>query len=245
MVDVPGTDVAPFALSDAPDFAAELDEAIITGTIAADVEYARWVPTGIGQAEWAMLKLAALKAREREVTGKAREWAARIDEWFRAESERLAPGISFFDRALRAYAIQRRIEAKEATSTLPSGYISTRTAKQPKVELDDEDAVVAWATEHLSSDVYDEVVKTTPKVLISELRKLVDVHEALVGICVVCHAAIDERSGGAWQHIVDQPDDHEVAPTNGYRVVLRETGEVIPGLHVEPPTTTATVTVGR
>lgn len=231
--------------TDAPEFADELDEAILVGVIADDAAFARWVPANVGQAEWAMRKLATLRGRARDVERQADAWREPIAEWESQELARVRPGIAFFDRAVVAYAIAQRDATKEATTLLPSGFIKTRRGKQPVIEVADDAVVVAWAGEHLSGDVYEVVIKATPKVLISELRPLVHAVETTIGMCDVCNAAIEERDG-SWDHIVEQGgDDHAVVPQRGYKVVLTETGEVVPGLHVEPPRTTATVTVNR
>jgi len=238
----------PARLTDEPEFANELDEAILAGTLA-EVEPAQaWQPTTLGEAEWAMRKLAALKGRAAEAAIAARDWRGRIDEWERAELARVAPGIAFFEGRLKLYGLAQRTLTKQATATLPSGYVSTTVAKTPTIEVDDEDAVLVWAADTLEAEPYDEVVKTKLSVLISALRKLVSARPTMRPVCHECGRDIVEAVvEGNWEHLDEASveDDHAAEPTPGYVVVYDETGEVVPGLVAFLKGSTASVTVAR
>lgn len=217
-------DVLPPALvDDAPAWESELDEALLVGGDWPE-EVSRFRIDSTGLAEWAMRKLAALARRANEVGQQAQVWRARIDLWESEELRRVQPAQGFFEGALKEWALeQRRADPKRATWALPSGKVSTRQAKEPSVILavdDTSEALIEWLAGALSGEEYDAAVKTKPKVLISELRKLVKINK---------QDGPDVEEGG----------DRGVI----YTVVLASTGELVPGVSVELPSTTVTVSV--
>lgn len=218
-------DVLPPALVDAaPAWEPQLDEALLLGGEWPE-EAGRFRIDNVDLAEWAMRKLAALQRRIAEVGQQAKVWRARIDLWEDEEMRRVQPAAGFFEGALKEWAIEgRRAEPKRATWALPSGKVSTRQAKEPSVILavdDTNEGLIEWLAGALSGEEYDKAVKTKPKVLVSELRKLVKIN-AQQG------PELDEGVDGDRGTI--------------YTVVLISTGEVVPGVSVEMPSTTVTVT---
>lgn len=183
----------------------------------------RWHVEDDGAAEWAMRHLAAIDRERAAIAEQANLWYERIREWEGAEFDRLSPRAKFFVNRLSEYALRVRADdPKRATISLPSGKISTRAAKAPTVEIEDEEAVLKWASGALTDEEYEQVVKVTTKVLISEIRARVTVDEV-------------ERTEQAG------PDDATLAWVDR-RVVWKATGEVVPGLAAYVSETTATVT---
>lgn len=220
----------PAFLSDEPEWSGDLDEAIFAGAALPEVAE-RWRPQTRGQAEWAMRKLAALTEREADINAQSADWRARIIEWATGELRRLDPGIRYFTSLLEQYALDARVEnPKEATVRLPSGEIGTTVPKTPRVKVDDEAAVIAWATEHLDDEAYGLVVKESVRV--SELAKLADVQRRLVPFCTICGVAVvaTEPDGPSWHDgEVDAclPYDHEAVPGPMWEVLID--GETVPG----------------
>lgn len=242
---------AELADADAPVWASELDEAIVVGE--APVPGAWQIETA-GQAEWAMRKLAVLAARVDEIDALASGWRTRINEWENSEHARIAPGIDRFSTLLREYGIARREEnPKEATIRLPSGQIKTTKPKTPRVEIDDEEVLLAWLTENVASEMYEQIVQCTPKVKLTELRAAVEVQYELRPWCQICGVALVESNvegaGGVMMH--DEPrstaelqaTDHVPSPGGGY--VARLNGVELPGVSAELGDVTASVAVTR
>ena len=105
-----------------------------------------WSITGLDTAAWASRKAAAA---HREIA-RWKTWAeaekARIDAIVAAETKRAQDDAAFFEHHLAVF-LKGEIEAgrKAKSLALPGGTIKL-TARQPKVDLDD-DAFLAWAKE--------------------------------------------------------------------------------------------------
>lgn len=237
----------PAELADEPGWASEIDEAILEGQYLPPAPESR-VPTSRREAEWPMRKLAALSARAREVKDQAADWRSRIDEWEADELKRVSGGVEYFTHLLKRFAIAyRRENPKEATIRLPAGEIATTQPKTPKLSIEDEPAVLAWATEHLDGDQYDEVVQTVESVLVSKLKELVSVQKRLVPFCSVCGVAVlpKERDDRLWHdgEVEGIAYDHEPLPGSSWEVLFD--GEPVPGLSAELGDVTATVKPAR
>lgn len=109
-----------------------------------------WVISDDDSAEWAMRRLATLEARLAEAKDEAKQWKARIDEWFATVTNQLSPGIEFFTDRLTRYlrelrAADGRSEAKKLKShPLPSGRITSREGAL-HVEVTDAHVFITWA----------------------------------------------------------------------------------------------------
>lgn len=128
------------------------------------------------KAEWAARRWSAIDGDIEQARAQAAAWKARIDADLERKIERLEPRRTFFENVLKAYAIARRAaDDRNATTSLPSATITTRSSKKPVVHVGNEEAVIAWALHELPPPVRDKVVKTTRKAMVMELRKVVAV----------------------------------------------------------------------
>lgn len=260
--------------SDAPGFAAELDEAIFVG--AEPPESARaWQVGSRGEAEWAMRKLAVLRERQRDVRTQAIEWRERIDAWAADEAKRIEPAVEFFEGHLQRYAVEQRALTGDATVRLPSGEISTRKPTKPTVQIDNDEALLAWLEDFLPSGIYEDVVQIVHKPKLVELRRNVETRPVEMPWCVVCGVPLldlIERGriengedwkpgeGVRWAH-EDEPlqtYDHPATPAPGFEVVWKSPpldafpevpsgldGTLVPGLSAAIGDVTASVTPRR
>jgi hypothetical protein len=270
-----------------PPIARDLDDAILTAALAGhytedgyepdpDDEHANavvrvfgWYPSTLDEAEWCARKLAAVQARDREIEAQYEAWLEPLKRWREKERERLEPAAAFFTSRLRTFGLaMREIDPKDGKTTrLPSGEIKTRHADR-KVEVADPQAVIAWASESLTGDEYEQIVKTEPAVKLADLRKAVEVRErppvlevwewtAVLGIRI-----LDRDTNSVWSQVpadarmdegefrliaslsqVEMVEPMAPVPESTWIVVHPGTGEVVPGLSLTEPETTASVTV--
>ena len=156
----------------------ELDIATGPGASAAEVErFAQIELVGTEQAQWAMATLARLTRLRDELKAQADAWHARIDAWYASADHPLAGRAAFIDDRLQRYGLAVRERSHVATVSLPSGAVQTRKRGEHVVS-DDDDVVVAFLHGLLDSGEitrleFDDAVKTTESLRISELRKLV------------------------------------------------------------------------
>lgn len=235
---------APFT----PDAETEIVCALVAGVPIPD-EHAAWQITGTGSAEWAMHRYAELAARIGAAETQAADWRARIAEWLADTTRADRAFASFLQGHLEAYGIAQR-RPKATVTKLPSGEITTRHTQARPVIANDE-AVVEWLE---ALDATPEgAIKRTP--LVSKFKDLVVIAEVATGrtiIQVACCGAwltreedMDTGTGlsgtvlcsncGAEGEVISSASELAPAP------VYPPTGEVIPGLTVEPEHTTATV----
>lgn len=128
-------------------------------------------------AERQMRKLARLYARINELAEQREAWMAEIQAWFDTEVQPVANRIAFIEDVLERYGLAVRALGERKTVTLPSGTIRTTQAKEPVVQIDADADLIAWADESLAGSMYESVVKTEHRALVSELRKIVEVKE--------------------------------------------------------------------
>lgn len=224
------------ALEQEPFSEQELDEVLDTGPLSPEqlaeleghlapelVAVHRWQIEDDQAAEWAMRMLAAIDLETSGIREQAALWVERINAWRNEATGRLHQRADFFDAQLRMYAIRvRRADPKRATISLPSGKISTRAPKEPKVEIANEEEFVKWAAETLPEEEFEQVVETVEKARILAIRKLV---------------RVDSRN------VIDNDDGHgNVEQHTEYSIVWDSTGEVVAGLSAELGAATATAT---
>ena len=137
------------------------------------VERRPWRIETTEQAEWAMRKLAQMRARIAEVDRLAKYWAAEIAQW--ADQERKAPSrtAAFFEGVLKDYGRRKREAEKMATVRLPSGSVASRKGGG-RVAISDEIAVMKWA-KTLPKDKQAEIIKVKESLRVSAIQKLVSV----------------------------------------------------------------------
>lgn len=211
------------ALADADDAAVDI--------VALVDEPGRWHITSLGEAEWAMAHVAAATDQIAAVDEQRQLWQAKLDEWFRDATREPQRSIEFFEGHLERWGVTQRTD-KVKTVKLASGDIATSRPTAPKIVLDDEAAFIDWALATVAVAANGEplgtteegpmtyadlgCVKITYKAMVSVVRDLLDVVER--------HVETDAGTAPYTEH-----------------VVLTVTGEVVDGLGVELPETTAKV----
>ena len=148
-----------------------------------------WSITGLETAAWASRKAAAA---HREIQ-RWKTWAegekARIDAIVAAGTQRCEEDAAFFEGHLAVY-LQAEIAAGRKTKSmaLPGGTIKL-TARQPKVDLDD-DAFLAWAKETGRA----ELVRVKESIDKSALKKAAELAED--GVVVIDGEIVP---GASWE----------------------------------------------
>lgn len=242
MKDVP---IPPLDVVDAIDVD-EIIEAEIAAEelIAADPTYVpakpRFVVDGVGKADWAMRILNGAHKQRDGVREQAEAWRseirerlARVAAWEADQLREPERTIAFMSNHLERFAIaeRERTDGKTKTIKLPSGKITTRRAEEPKVNIADPDALLAWVKANVDADKIEQVVKTTESVLISEFRKLVTIEPQY-------QAVVDDDGG-----LVHDTDGEVILEIVSW-VVIDEAGCPVDGVTIEHPHTEATVVPG-
>lgn len=155
--------------------------------------YRREWLTDDGAAEWAMRHVAQIDVELRSLAERRDEWADRIDHWFAQASRRLIHRRSMFVAHLLAYGAARREADPKAPKTLnlPSGRITSQDRK-PALKVVDDAALAEWLRERelLVAPDGSEIVRTTTKVYVSPLGKVLDVAAAGAALVVVPTAEV-------------------------------------------------------
>jgi Bacteriophage Mu Gam like protein len=138
-----------------------------------------WTISDLGAADWAMARLAELEAEAAAVVEHANRVRRAADEYEERclSAPRRGPngeqwssvrdGIIRFRSLLEAYALEQRAAGNGTTLSLVSGSVTTR--KNPeRVVITSEAALIDWAQGYGL-----DVVETTKRVLVSELRRIV------------------------------------------------------------------------
>lgn len=217
---------ADFAIDDPPDVTNHLAAAVsLADDVAIDYEEAavqvardmrfggRFVVTDEGSAEWALRKIGEASIRVDEVTRLYHQFQNRLAAWFSEATKANRATIAFMTDHLEDYGRRHREEHPQmATIALPSGAVRT-TRYEAKALIDDRDAVLAWAQEN-----HPEIVQTEqppPKVWVTadDVKKLV-------------------------RPVVETDEDGTIT---GTKVVDRTSGELVPGMRVEPVSVTAKI----
>jgi hypothetical protein len=112
------------------------------------------VPWSVGDeraAEWALRKLARLRAEMQEAEDQADEYRSQVDAWLADRTHGARRSAAYFENVLRNWAIGNRTEECKSFK-LPSGTVKTR-AGSLTVEIDDEEKFCTWALEHGRHDL--------------------------------------------------------------------------------------------
>lgn len=166
-------------------------------------------------ADYAMRMLAELTAEVDVNRRLAKAWHAQIDQWLDGETEREVGAKLLLEEKLKRWAIDKRLlDDNDKSTALPAGRIETRWAKDPKVVVTDEGAVLEWARAELTGEQYEALVHTVESVRVTKLRELATVAKAS-----------------------DDDDDQTMVALFGDPA----DGQTIPGTSVEIPDMTVTV----
>lgn len=120
------------------------------------------------KANWALHKIRSALKKLGKVTEAADRERARIDEFEKHESLRHRREVQLFEAMLEDY--HRRELAKDPkakTIRLPAGELKSRKG-QPKVEITDVDAFIAWAKEHRPEFVRVKTIEEPQKKAVNE-----------------------------------------------------------------------------
>lgn len=175
--------------------------------------FRRWRPTTLDEAEWAGRKLAAVEARAADIDQQEAVWVARVRLWAEDERRRIAGARWFFRDRLERFALDVRA-ADDRQKTVRLPSVEVLTRSAgAKVVVTDEAAVLAWARS-LPDEERAAVVKVKESVSLTGLREIV---------------AVSENSDGG--------------TITTYLAVHTASGEIVPGLGVDPGGLTASVKV--
>lgn len=181
-------------------------------------QVARWVPADEGAAAWAMEHLRGLNDELADVARHRQMLLDQIEEWYEKRIRNPRARAQFFATALEEYGLrwQREDEKRRTLHLAGGGAVAVRVPKSPTVTVIDEPAVIRWAMENATTDGRpgpQDCLNTKPTTLyISEVRKWVRPVEKEI-----------------------EPEEEGGEPTTVLVGVYPATGEVVPGIHVEPP----------
>jgi len=211
-----------------------------------------WTITDDNAAEWAMAHVAAAETQMGAVRDQYLLWLDQLTRWSEDATKGPKRTVAFFTAHLQRYAVAaRERDPKRKTLTLPSGAAPT-TEHKPSVIIVNDAALIEWAERTLLPDVDDPanvpdgepvtyadagVVKVTKEARISELRRLVRIHET------VC----EECAGDGSVTGIELSDGSETIETCGVcdgervtrSVITLGYGELVPGVAVDPGGITA------
>jgi len=205
-----------------------------------------WTIRTVGEADWAMRRLADVERRTQEYDDQIALWTDARDRVKRA-------GEFFVDR-LKEWALASRTKDRR-TFPLAHGVVATRESKA-RFAIDDDETVVAWAKER-----HPGVVRVVESVNVTGLSSVgVRVAEAVVAFVVVDKETgetvtrgvhVDrpllvgtDRADAARAALIDAlPDADRYAVTvETEQVVVDADGGIVPGVVLVPAKITATVT---
>lgn len=95
-------------------------------------------------AQWAMRRLADLRAEEARDAATYDAEVDKLKDWANRRHKSREWDLSFFERHLEDYARRQRAETGRKTVDLPSGVVRT-TERKARVIVDDDAAFIAWA----------------------------------------------------------------------------------------------------
>lgn len=193
-----------------------------------------WRIASIGQADWAMRRVAEARAIIQQYDDEIALW--------REARRRIESAGDWYEERLKEWAVEQRTETRKSFP-MAHGTISTKKIA-PKVEVVDEDAAIGWARRScvlaIKTTESFQVSKATVRVvpLVSEYE-LVDKATGLVEHRQVEPRPFDQADVDALQAEVG--DGYVVAVSNAPLGVVDEAGRPVPGLAVRPGRITATV----
>lgn len=222
-----------------------VDEAAVQEEVAAylgGVELRRepWRITSLGQADWAMRRVAECRALAERYDGEVRLW--------QAARSKIVGAADWFEDRLKEWAIAERTEANKTIRTA-HGTVPTRKSK-PKITVVDEGAAIAWAKTACPGAV---------KVVESFLVSVADGTGAYIANVPVGWVATNKDTGEVERiPSIDPPDsiliaerlaavkermgDRWLVEVETQPAVVDADGRPVPGLDVTPGRITATVT---
>lgn len=123
--------------------------------------------------EWTMRRLAGLNrfvTRQREQRD---AWKQRVDDWYDRTTTSAERMHAYLETVCQHYAIaQRGRRGRSKMVKVPSGEIWTRGGKdEPRIVLDDKDALLAFLIEALDEEAYEAVVRITRDVRVGALAE--------------------------------------------------------------------------
>ncbi len=235
----------PGILTVVPDVGFELPDLSNEAAIEAAEAY---VLEDLDSAEWAMSMLREMQRTIDERADAAAQFHKRIDAWLEGETREAEFWRHYFAARLELYGIEQRIRSggKVKTINLPSGKIPTRSSK-PAVVIDDADAVLAWAQQQ----ELDDLIKTYPKVLVTDLRDVVQVldraafrDDEIVVDCRIVDGPPEVDGGPSVPVAFDAGGAllDDVTIVDGPFVLHIETGVLVDGVSVSAESISATPT---
>lgn len=198
-----------------------------------------WRISNLGQADWAMRKLADIRRAEQDYNDQLALW--------NDAKKRATRAGEFFETLLEDWGVESRTKDRK-TFALAHGTVATRESK-PRAVVTDKDALLAWAKVQAP-----DAIKTTEEVLVSHLGEA-----AKIGAVIVGFEATDKATGDIERIMVDEvgwssDEDDKLGKLrakmgDGYVVepilepaVLGPDDTPVPGMAVAPGKVTATVT---
>lgn len=225
---------------------AVMDEvmAVVDGRPDRPLPEVAWSITTERAAEWAMRKLSDLSAA-------IDRYDLQIDR-LKAERDRLAKALGWFDGHLQAWAISERTDAVKSI-VVPSGRIAT-TKHKARIEVVDEQEVLDWISDRaIVHPELSDALKVELSVRLTELRKLLTIDDAVVGYVPVSpdgepsgHVSLPparHREGVIAAALRDLPDGWNVVRVETVRAAFfGDSIRPVPGTVVRDENVTAKVT---
>ena len=196
--------------------------------------------------DWAMSKLARVKAALDGAKAKRDAYRDRIETWYQREARRLEVDKGYFSSLIEAYARARRTD-KVKSWNLPTGTVSSRTQnKGGKLTITDEAALLTYLQETAGAEWLQEQIDTM----------VAQVEATMPGLTAEQVDAVRTFATTMALHlVVDDPYDEAVKVTRkpmvskieslvvitDARATDPETGAIVPGVGVEPESVTYTI----
>lgn len=159
----------------------------------ADVDPENWSPLDLVTPENLMRQLGSAMKRMDHIQAQAREMRYPIDLWEKQQLGPLMERAAYLDQSLQE--LGRRYRAADPrhnkTLTLPSGQVRTTTVN-PKLEVVDEDAVIAWLEAYADENgkPVTEYLAVHVKPKLDPLKKLADILEGPEGLVAAAHGEL-------------------------------------------------------
>lgn len=152
------------------------------------------------KADWALRKIAAVKAQQADIKAQAEQQINMIDQWEQEQTEHLEKDVEYFTSMLVSYAIKKREEdPKFKTQKLPHGKIGFRK-QQPKWLFEDN------AAELMEAAGYKDLIRYKPEPKKAEIKKRFAIDKG---------RAIDTETGEIVPGItIDVQDDKPIVEVN-------------------------------
>ena len=128
-------------LTDEPPF--DIDKMLDAPNESDDAAWSPWTIGSLGEAEWAMSKLAAARMEIDTAEAQAKEWHQRIDNAKAKNTARARRTAEFMGDRLGRFMLEVRRDTDRKSLALPSGQLKTRE-NPSKVVIDDEAAYLGW-----------------------------------------------------------------------------------------------------